>query len=95
MLNRKRFYKSQRFLGFSTFSDTLVTFLNESMILALTFTKSLCLVLFRPAETSLMLWLYGNRFIKRAALRSESNEMSEKNVLQNLAHAFHLITLKT
>ena len=39
-------------------------------VLGGTFTKSLYngLVLLRPAETSLMLRLYGNRFIKRAAL---------------------------
>ena len=40
------------------------------MILALTFTSSLCLclALLRPTETSLMVWLYGNGFIKKAAL---------------------------
>ena len=65
------------------------------MILALTFTKSLCLVLLRPDETLLMLWLYGNSFIKRAALRFKSNGILETNVLQNLAHAFYSINLKT
>ena len=35
------------------------------MILALTVTKSLCLVLYRPAKASLMLWLYANDLIKR------------------------------
>ena len=39
------------------------------MILTLDFQKiSLLLVLFRPAATSLTLWLYGNGFIKRATL---------------------------
>ena len=31
--------------------------------MALTFTKSLCLVLLRPAEASLMLWLYRRGYI--------------------------------
>ena len=34
------------------------------MIWAMIFTKSLCLVFFRPAETLIMLWLHGNGFIK-------------------------------
>ena len=36
------------------------------MILALTLAISLRLVVLKPAETSLMPWLYGNGFIKRA-----------------------------
>ena len=38
------------------------------IIFVLIFKESLCLVLLRPAETSLMLWLHGNGFIKRADL---------------------------
>ena len=37
-------------------------------VLASTFTKSLYLVLSRQAETSLMIWLYENDSIERAAL---------------------------
>ena len=42
-------------------------FLKKLMCSSLTSPKSLCLVLLRPAETSLMLQLYENGFSKRAA----------------------------
>ena len=46
------------------------------MIVSLT--KSLCLVLLSPAEASLMLWLYGNGSIKRAALLGYCRHTSQK-----------------
>ena len=48
---------------FSCLSGTLVRFSIKGDIMALTFTKSLCLVLLRPAEASLMLWLYRRGYI--------------------------------
>ena len=54
------FYENRRFSGFSSFSGTLVRFsIKMKMILGLTFTKSLCLVLSRPAETSLLAFFHG------------------------------------
>ena len=43
------------------------------MILALNFTKSLFVVLLRPAETSLMLLLYENGFTKDVLLTTLTN----------------------
>ena len=48
------------------------------MILDLTFTKALCLVMLRLAETSLIIWLYGNCFIKRAGLSGSWRHTSQK-----------------
>ena len=60
------------------FSGTLVRFLLKLMILALTFTKSLCQVLLRPVKASLTLWLYGNCFAKKAALFGSHRHTSQK-----------------
>ena len=49
------------------------------VILALNFTKSYCLVLLKPVETSLMLWLYGNDFINRATLSGSCRHTSKNN----------------
>ena len=49
------------------------------IILALTFIKSPPLVLFRPAETSLTIWLYGNRFIKGAAVLALAGILDKNN----------------
>ena len=51
------------------------------MIFPLTFTKFLCLVLLRSAETSLMLWFYGNGFIEGAALFGSCKHTSQKLVI--------------
>ena len=63
---KKRFYNNRPFSVFSSFNGTLVRFLIKVDVLTLTFTKFLCLVLLRSTETSLMLWLYGNSFMKKA-----------------------------
>ena len=52
------------------------------MSLALNFTKSFCLVLLRSAEESLMLWLYGNGFIKKAVLNGFCRHTSQKQPMQ-------------
>ena len=67
------------FQVFSSFSGTLVRFSIKIEVLALTDTKSLCLVLLRPVEISLMLWLYRNGFIKRAALFCSCRHLSQNN----------------
>ena len=55
MLSRKKdFIKIDNLSSFTSFSDALVRFLMKIDVLALTLTKSLCLVLMRLAETSLM-----------------------------------------
>ena len=41
--------------------------------------KSFYLVLLRPAETSLMRWLYGNDFIKRAVRLAVANMLHKNN----------------
>ena len=60
MLSKKDFIEVDVFQVFSSFSGTLVRFSIKIDVFALTSTKSLCLVLLRRDETSLMLWLYGN-----------------------------------
>ena len=67
MLSReKRLYKIDHFQVFPVSGE----------ILALTSTKSFCLVLLNPAEISLM--LYGNDFIKRPALFGSCRQASQK-----------------
>ena len=69
MLNRKRYFiKVDDFQGFPVLVVLWLDFQQRLMVLALTFTKSLCLLLLRPAEVSLMLQLYENGSIKRPAL---------------------------
>ena len=51
----------------------------KSDVLALMFTKFLCLVLLGPAETSLMLWLHENGFIKRAAFLALADALHKNN----------------
>ena len=57
---KKDFIKIDDSQVFSSFSGTLVRF-------SITI-DNFGFDLLRPAETSLMIWLYGNAFIKRAAL---------------------------
>ena len=65
MLSRKPdFLKINDFEVFSALGVTLNRLSTEIDFLTLTFTKSLCVVLLSPAETSLMLTLCGNDFIK-------------------------------
>ena len=52
------------------------------MISALTFTESLCLILSRPAETYLILWLHGNSSIVRAHLSGSCRHISQKQIMQ-------------
>ena len=56
----------------------------EFIIFALTFTRYLCLVLLRPAKTSLMLWLDGNDFIQRAALSGSCKVTKKTKQTKNL-----------
>ena len=59
MLSRKKdSIKMDDFQGFSSFSGTLFKFSIKIDLLALSFAKSFSLVLLRPAETSLILWLH-------------------------------------
>ena len=60
----KRFYKNQRFSSVSSLSGTLVRFSIKIDGFGFDFQKSLCLVLLRPAESSLIPWFYRNGFIK-------------------------------
>ena len=53
---------------FFSFSGILVRLSIKIGDFGFHFHKSLCVVLLRPAETSLMQWLSGNGFIKSAAL---------------------------
>ena len=69
MLSRKRFHKINDFyLDFLSCIASLVRFSIKIDVLILAFTESLCLVLLRQPETSLILWLHGSGSIKRAAL---------------------------
>ena len=49
------------------------------IILALTFSKSICVIWLRSAETSLMLWLYGKDSIKRAAFLALADILHKSN----------------
>ena len=61
MLRRKRFHKVNDFyLDFPSCIVSLVRFSIKIDVLILAFTESLCLVLLRQPETSLILWLYGS-----------------------------------
>ena len=68
---KKDFIKINEFQVFPVLVD-------ETDVLALTCTKSPCLVLLRPSETSLMLCLYGNGFMKRAFLFGFCRHTSQK-----------------
>ena len=49
------------------------------MILALNFTKFLCLLMLRAAEIPLLLWLCGNSFIKKELLFLALADIFHKN----------------
>ena len=58
--SQKMITSTKSLMGISKFLLTKVTFISD---FGLNFTKSLCLVLLRPAEISLILWLYRNNFV--------------------------------
>ena len=70
----KRFYKNRRFSGFHGFSGALARFSIKDDDFGF---DILLLVFLKPAETSLMLWLHGNGFIKRVALFGSCRHISQ------------------
>ena len=75
---KKDFIKIDDSQVFSSFSGTLARFSIKIDNFGFDFHKIRCLILLRPAETSLMIWLYGNAFIKRAALFGSCRHTSQK-----------------
>ena len=65
--SHKRFYKNRRFSG-SSFSGILVRFSIKIGDFGFDFHKISLSGIVGPTETSLMLWSYGNGFIKEATL---------------------------
>ena len=78
MMNREKdFIKIDDFQVFP-FLIVFVLDFQRNLVLALIFTKSPCLIMLSQAETSLMLWLDGNGFVKRAALFGSCRHTSQK-----------------
>ena len=79
MLSRKKeFIKVEKIQFFPVLVVLWLEFHVKWIILALTLTKSLCLVLVRPVEILLKLQLHGNSFIKRAAVFDSYKYTSQK-----------------
>ena len=93
------FYRNQQFSGFSSFSGTLVRFSIKIDDFSFTFTKSLCLVLLRPAETSQTIWLYENGFIKamftpyRLVKRSVAESLPDRASVNTRNAAFEAVSV--